>query len=63
MLRLSKKATQEHLEKESGEGNVDGGLEEDGGNSSRQSWMDWSQRSVAHAALGATRHMASPELL
>jgi len=44
-----KSLTQEHLEKGSEEGNVDGWfqdipvqLEEDGGSSSRQSWMEWS---------------------
>jgi len=56
-----KKATQEHLEKRFGEGNVDSGLqvqlEEDGGGSSRQSWMEssgvwlmvhWERQGVSH---------------
>jgi len=41
-----KRTTEEHLEKSSGEGNVDSGLqvqlEEDGVSSTRQSWVEMS---------------------
>jgi len=47
----------ETRQKESGKGNVDGGLQEDGGGSSRQRWrIEWS---VAYAPLGTTRHKSS----
>jgi len=44
--RQRKRTTEKHLEKRSGEGNVDSGLqvqlEEDGDSSTRQSWVETS---------------------
>jgi len=62
-----KRTTEKHLEKRSGEGNVDSGLqvqlEEDGEGSTGQSWVETiSLCSVAYAPLGVTTHKSSKSL-
>jgi len=58
--------TKEHLENRPGKGHVDGGLrvqvEEDGGCSSRRSWMKSSGLWRLYAPLGATRHKSSASI-